>query len=160
MKYAVGLLIFLCVTQGLAYPGVGDKVQWTGTIRLLDGSNTPVHISKEVSAFNARTHMWTIKLETTLGEKKSSKVMEVAELYTPEKFKTLIAGCLSQGGVLEKITAPAGTYETCKITETTPEGLVVEKWWGDIPFGVVSKSTKDFTTKVDLKDLDSLLAGL
>ncbi len=160
MKYAVGLLLFLCVTQSLAYPGVGDKVQWTGIIRLLDGSSTPVHISKEVSAFNTQTQMWTIKLETTLGEKKSSKVIEVAELYTPDKFQSLLSECTSKGGSREKITAPAGTYDTCKITETTPEGLIVEKWWGDIPFGVVSKSTKDFTTKVDLKDLDSLLAGL
>ncbi|MGZ3774434.1 MAG: hypothetical protein ACXVCY_11275 [Pseudobdellovibrionaceae bacterium] len=147
--------------QTYAYPNVGDKVKWEGNISLIDGSTTPVQIVKEVLKYNPQAKKWTVRYQATIGKNTSTEINEVDELYSPEKFKTLLAECTSHGGVLQKFKAPAGTYETCKITTTNSEGVVVEKWWGDIPFGVVSKATKDSRDFKDKKiDPTSLIADL
>jgi hypothetical protein len=140
-----------------AYPMVGDKVQWKGSIKLKSGDITPVHIQKEVVKFDHSSKKWTIKYTATVGDKVTTEFLETADLYSPEKHKQMIATCKDQGGVIEKVTAPAGTYDTCKLTSKA-DGMVVEKWWGDIPFGVVSRNTTD-SGEVG-SDLNAIARGL
>ncbi len=152
------LFLFSCLSE--AYPSVGDKVKWTGSVNTLEGGVTPVIITKEVVKFNSASKKWTVKYEAAMGEDRTSKLIEVEELYSPTKFKEILAKCEAEGGLREKVTAPAGTYETCKMTVTTEDGVRVEKWWGDIPFGVVGKNTQDLKTRANKLDLNSIVAGL
>lgn len=163
MKFAtcISTLSFLFVSVSFAYPNVGDKVRWEGTINLIDGSTTPIKIVKEVLKHDPETKKWTVKYETTLGNDVSSEFSEVDELFSPEKFRELVTNCTANGGTLQSFKAPAGTYETCKITTVNSEGVTVEKWWGNIPFGIVSKATKDFRNgKTKKPDLRSIIADL
>lgn len=143
-----------------AYPNIGDKVQWTGVVSQPNGGSTEVKISKEVISFDKKTSKWTVKYEATMGAETTTKLIEEEDLFSPKRYKEIIAQCTSQGGVLEKVKAPAGTYETCKITTTTSEGTLVEKWWGNIPFGVVSKNTRAPNAGGTKPDLNSVIAGL
>ncbi|WP_253721008.1 DUF333 domain-containing protein [Bdellovibrio bacteriovorus] len=150
--------------QAWAYPSVGDKVQWTGTVQQRDGTQKSVRIVKEVVKFDKDTKKWTVKYEATMGNDVVSEHLEVTDLYSPERFKQILANCVTNGGILEKVEAPpAGTYDTCKMTTKNADGSIVEKWWGNIPFGVVSKSTKAVVKGkklADIPDLQSIVAGL
>ncbi|KHD88132.1 MAG: hypothetical protein OM95_10165 [Bdellovibrio sp. ArHS] len=146
-----------------AYPSVGDKVQWTGTVQQRDGTQKSVRIVKEVVKFNKDTQKWTVKYEATMGGDVFSENIEVSELYSPERYKQILANCVTSGGSIEKVEAAPGTYETCKLTTKNTDGSIVEKWWGNIPFGVVSKNTKAVvkgTKLADIPDLQSIVAGL
>ncbi|WII71657.1 hypothetical protein QJS83_14405 [Bdellovibrio sp. 22V] len=145
----------------LAYPNVGDKVSWTGSINQADGTVVPVKITKEVIDYNKSTKKWSVKYEATMGKETSTQLLDVDNLYSKERYKEIISKCESQGGKIEVITTDPGIYETCKMTIVTPEGVVVEKWWGNIPFGVVSKNTRnEKPSKYEKPDLDSIIAGL
>lgn len=163
MKLAacISTLSILLAAVSFAYPNVGDKVRWEGSINLVDGSTTPIKIVKEVLKHDPETKKWTVKYETTLGHDVSSEISEVDELFSPDKFKELIAHCTANGGTLQTFKAPAGTYETCKTTTVNSEGVTVEKWWGNIPFGIVSKATKDSRNiKTKKPDVRSVIADL
>lgn len=163
MKFSIHIsaLFFLFAINTFAYPDIGDKVKWEGSMNLIDGSTTPIQIEKEVLKYDQATKKWTIKYQATVGKETTTEFTEVEDLFSPEKYKEIISQCSSKGGVLQSFTAPAGTYETCKITTTNSDGVVIEKWWGNIPFGIVSKATKDSRNiKVNKPDLRSVIADL
>jgi hypothetical protein len=137
--------IFTFVTLGSAfvhaYPNIGDKVTWSGDFKTADGNNSEVHITKEVVGFNSKSKIWKVKIDTTVGTESLSETIETADLFTPEKYKQVLKECEAHGGVIETMETSPGKYKTCKIS-TTEDGIVIEKWWGDIPFGIVSKATR------------------
>ncbi|AHZ84848.1 hypothetical protein AB1A81_10615 [Bdellovibrio bacteriovorus] len=148
-------------SAALAYPNVGDKVSWTGTLSTVNGETNAVKITKEVIGHDEKKNSWKIKIEAVVGTDTSSETIEISDLYSPEKYKALIADCEKNGGTLEKLSAPAGTYDTCKMSMTMADGTLVERWWGDIPFGVVSKNTRDSgKMPISKPDLNSIIAGL
>ncbi|WP_374073522.1 hypothetical protein [Bdellovibrio bacteriovorus] len=151
----------LLAAAAFGYPNVGNKVQWTGEVTHPDGTSVEVKIVKEVIAQDRKTKKWTVKFVATMGSETTTQIIEVDSLYSPERYKEIMANCILQGGKIEKITTPAGMYDTCKMTMVTADGSTVEKWWGDIPFGVVSKNTRDASTgEVKKPDLNSVVAGL
>ncbi|MNT63603.1 hypothetical protein D3C72_2014350 [compost metagenome] len=82
-------------------------------------------------------------------------------MYSPEQYQQTIANCESNSGKIEEITVPAGTFKSCMLTTIGSDGTVDEKWWGDVPYGVVRRNltegTKGATTKLDL---NSIINGL
>lgn len=147
--------------QAFAYPSVGDKVTWNGEFQRVDGTSYNIQITKEVVAFNKKENTWKVKVDAVMGSEKTSDVFESKDLYSPSQYKALLADCTNQGGVIEDLKLNIGTYKTCKISTTTEDGTLVEKWWGDIPFGVISKTTKDSgqVAKHD-PELKAVLVGL
>lgn len=96
-----------------------------------------------------------------MGAETITETQEVSELFSPDTYKKLMGSCETQGGVLEKVTTPAGTYDTCKTTIKEPNGRIIEKWWGDIPFGVVSKNTRGGLNEgAQAPNIESVTAGL
>lgn len=142
-----------------AYPRIGDKVQWKGSLQLKNGDSSPVHITKEVVNFDEATKKWRVKYVATVGDKVTTEFIETDDLYSPEKHKKMISGCLDQGGKLEDVATSIGKYQTCKITTQTASGMTVDKWWGDLPFGVVSRNTRD-SAEVETPDLNAIARDL
>lgn len=160
-KSLLSAFIILIATSTMAYPNVGDKVSWTGTVSNISGNVDAVNITKEIIGHDLKKNTWKIKVEATVGADKTSETLELTEMYSPDTYKKIIAECEKKGGKLEKLSAPAGTYDTCKMSMTLADGTLVERWWGDIPFGVVSKSTRDSGKPTIAKpDLNSIIAGL
>ncbi|XGC79595.1 hypothetical protein ACES2L_09680 [Bdellovibrio bacteriovorus] len=154
------LILFLASYAG-AYPNVGDKVTWNGTMNMVDGTKEEIKITKEVLAFNKETRKWTVKYDADIGKDRTSKISEVEDLYSPEKYKEILASCVQKGGILEDITTSVGMYKTCKLTSIGSDGSIVEKWWGNLPFGVVSRKTQDASSQIAKRpDLNSILTGL
>ena len=152
--------ISLSALHAEAYPSVGDKVSWMGEINR-NGESLDVKITKEILSHDEKNNLWKIRIDASIGSENNSHIVETSDMYTPDQFKGIIADCVRKGGKLEKLNAPAGSYNTCKMSTTLADGTLVERWWGDIPFGVVSKSTRDSgKIPVAKPDLDSIIAGL
>jgi hypothetical protein len=153
--------IFIPTSYAFAYPAVGDKVEWAGTIDRLDGTSSQVKVVKEVLSHDTVTGKWTIKKDVTINSETTSETKLEDSLYSPEQYQQTIASCEANSGKLEEITVPAGTFKSCMLTTISTDGSVDEKWWGDVPFGVVRKNltevNKGATTKLDL---NSIINGL
>ncbi len=145
--------VMLASTLVHAYPSIGDKVTWSGDFINTAGVISEIQIIKEVVAYNQDTKIWTVKINTKVGTESSTETIETGDLFTPAKYSELLTHCKKNGGVLETLETNPGKYKTCKTT-TTENGVVIEKWWGDIPFGIVSKATRAPT---GMKPVDSPL---
>jgi hypothetical protein len=163
-QYSLKTLFFALVflpTTSWAYPTVGDKVEWAGTIETQGGTTTQVKVVKEVLSHDTITGKWTVKKDVTIDSKTTSETKLEDSLYSPEQYQQTIASCEANAGKLEEITVPAGTFKSCMLTTIGTDGTVDEKWWGDVPFGVVRKNltevNKGATTKLDL---NSIINGL
>lgn len=139
----LGACLLLISSQALAYPSVGDKVTWSGQFQRIDGTSYKIQITKEVVAFQEKENIWKVKVDAVMGSESSSDIFESKNLYSPSQYKALLSDCTNQGGLIEDLKLNIGTYKTCKLSTTLEDGTLVEKWWGDIPFGVISKTTKD-----------------
>lgn len=159
-KLLFQIFAFLILTSlAQAYPHIGDKVQWTGSLQLKTGTIAPVHITKEVVGFNGTSKKWRVKYVAAVGDKITTEFIETADLYTPDKHKKTISACTDQGGVLEDVSTSIGKYRTCKLTTKLSSGMVIDKWWGDIPFGIVVRNTTDFG-EVETPDLNAIARDL
>ena len=147
--------------QAFAYPNIGDKVTWSGEFQKVDGTSYKIQITKEVVAFNDKDKIWKVKVEAQLGDQKTADTFETKDLYSPQQYQNLISHCAEQGGHVEELKLNLGTFKTCRLTNTTPEGVLVEKWWGDMPFGVISKTTRDLRgLALQNPDIRTVLVGL
>lgn len=160
MRTVVFFVGIFWIGTSYGYPSVGDKVEWRGTVQNSHDQPRNVVITKEVLAFNDSTSQWTVQYKISLGEDVVTQTQVVDKLHTPEQSKKILSECDSLGGHLENIETAVGPFKTCKLATTTEEGTIVEKWWGDIPFGVVSKSTRNITTQAPPAGIDSLLGDL
>lgn len=160
-KSVLATLVFLFTGTVFAYPAVGDRVEWTGTIDKLDGTSTPIKVVKEILSQNSDSKKWTVKKDVTLGDERMTETTEQEAIYSPEQFKKTLETCEASGGKIEETTVPAGTYKTCMLITVSEDGRVDQKWWGDVPFGVVRKNTSENKNANNAKlDLNSILNGL
>ena len=161
IKYVLSAFVVLSTSSVFAYPTVGDKVEWTGTIDKLDGTSTEIKVVKEVLSHDTHTGKWTVKKDVTVGSKTSSETKVEDALYSAEQYQKTIDSCEANSGKIEEITVPAGTFKSCMLKTTGMDGTVDEKWWGDVPFGVVRKNLTEVNKAAANKlDLDSIINGL
>lgn len=129
---------FLCTLNAFAYPAVGDRVEYQGTVTQKDGTVIPLTLVKEVVSYNDTTKEFTVREEEDLNGAKKVDQNDESSLYTSERFKEISTNCVPQGGVIETITVPAGEFATCRVTTTDSEDAEPElTWFGDVPFGAV-----------------------
>jgi hypothetical protein len=161
MSLSLFFLIILSSALCFAYPSVGDKVTWTGQIHLVDGSSRELKVTKEVTSFDKESKQWHVKVNTSVGDKNHIEEFLLKDLYSPTAYKEVMANCQKNGGAVEELKFSIGTYKTCKISSTMEDGTFVERWWGDIPFGVVSKNTRDMGTQISQdSETKTALVGL
>lgn len=161
-------IVFFASTYAMAYPMVGDKVEWTGTVVGTDGTTTEVKGSKEVLSQDPTTMKWLVKSWVQMGKWERCETKEKKNLYSSEKWQEIMTNCVTRGGVMEEITVPAGTYNTCKMTKTGDDkgghhgddGDSVTMWWGDVPFGLVKVMKTDGDSgKVKTMELSTVTLG-
>lgn len=159
-RNVVAGLVFLASSFAMAYPMVGDKSEWTGTVVGPNGTKE-AKASMEVLSQDPTTMMWRVKSWIQVGTWEGWQTRDKKSLYTPERWADILANCESKGGVVGEITVPAGTFNTCMMTEMknnrdTDHSAVV--YWGDVPFGVV-KVVKTHYGKVKTLELSSVVSG-
>ena len=135
--FAAGAMT-LASTIAMAYPAVGDKTGYTGT--KVEGTETKTWTAtKEVIAWVDANKLWIVKTDVMKNGKTKTHIDGVAEadMWTADKWTDVSTNCVAKGGVMEDVTVPAGTFNTCKMTKTDKDGETKEFWWGDVPCGLV-----------------------
>ncbi len=151
--------LMLAATQALAYPTIGDKAEWTGTMVTQDGMSVPVIVIKEVMSYDETTMKWTVHTTKMVGDKVENETKEMFHMYTPEKYQKMIQNCVVHGGTLEDVTVGAGTYSVCSMEREC--GHVKKAMsYGDVPFGIVKKMvTDEMDGSVKTMELTSVTLG-
>lgn len=157
-SFLAGAVLF-GASLSMAYPAVGDKVEWTGSIAYSNGTSVPVKITKEVLSYNDTTKKWTVKEDKTVGSKTETDIDDESWMFDSAKYARVIAECVSRNGVLEDVTVPGGTFSTCGYTKTDDDETKT-KWIGDVPWGIVKSIETDTEDgEVETLELSSIILG-
>jgi hypothetical protein len=123
-------------TLALAMPAVGDTATFTGSV-VSQGQTIPFQNVIALTQFNAANHQYMQSSVVTSSDGKvldqQSSWVNETDLLTDATVTSLLANCAAQNGVLETVTVPAGTFNTCKITDQ--EGAMYNV--SNVPFGIV-----------------------
>ena len=157
-SFLAGAVLF-GASLSMAYPAVGDKVEWTGSIAYSNGTSVPVKVTKEVLSYNDTTKKWTVREDKIVGDKIESETEEKKWLFDSAKYAKIIAECVTKGGALEDVTVPGGTFATCTFTKTDDDETK-QKWIGDVPWGVVKSVENDMEDgEIKTLELSSITLG-
>jgi hypothetical protein len=142
MKSLITLSVSLFSSALLAMPAVGDMATYK---ILADGYD--IVQKQELVSYNSSTGSFT-KVTTNLvfgQESTTSEVVAVADLNTDAELNQLLAYCSHPqiGGKLETVSVPAGTFNTCAISEGSQKANL-----GVVPFGLVRFSDTNATVEL------------
>ncbi|WP_413584911.1 hypothetical protein [Bdellovibrio sp. HCB274] len=138
--------LLLISSYAMAYPTVGDKSMWKGSEDKLDGTSTPMSVTKEVTKWDEPTHKWTVKVDMTKGDETTTEEMVKSCLWNPDAWQHTMTNCAMMGGTMEEVAVTTGTYQACRTTVTADDGRVIKTWMGDVPFGVIKHEVLDVAT--------------
>ena len=161
--FTAGAMV-LASSIAMAYPAVGDKTGYNGTCT--KGSETKTWTSThEVIAWVDANKIWIVKSDVMKDGQTKTHIDGIteADMWTPEKWTDVSTNCVAKGGVMEDVTVPAGTFNTCHITKMDKDGDSKHMWWGDVPGGLVKKMKVDTKGKDEAKsvtiELNSVTLG-
>jgi hypothetical protein len=152
--------VILASTVALAYPKVGDKAGYNGSCKKGTEEKTWT-LSKEVLLWVDADKKWVIKKDTMKdgGTKTELEYVADADMWSSAMWTDMMTNCVTKGGVMEDVTVPAGTYNTCHMM-TTEDGKTKHMWWGDVPWGIVKKMKEDTAEgKTTTWELNSVTAA-
>ena len=131
--------------SAFASPSIGDFIRVEGTM-----SGKAIAMETELKAYDSAKGLFK-QFDATFvaGQPYDSQEHWVREagLPTPKDIDLLLSMCNSSGGRLERITVPAGDFDTCRLPTNEGKGIV---HMGKVPFGVV-KYWKDQSDPKSLK---------
>lgn len=139
-RLLVSVLALVSAASAIAGPKVGDYATMSGAL-VSDDLNAKVSTTQEITAYNSNTGVYTVRQTQTIGPDSQSKEVQVVadDLMTEENGAAIATYCESQAiGKKDRITVTAGTYDTCRVTNSNGSIL----WIAGVPFGVVKLQTK------------------
>lgn len=135
MKLVTILATLVFATMAQASPAVGDYSKFVLTITnaqvSLVGSYEAAIIGLDGEAFKMST---TTTFPNSPADYNEESVT-ADRLASDADIAAILSGCRQFGGKLEKVTVPAGTFNTCALP--TEDGGTI--WIGQVPFGVVKQ---------------------
>jgi len=150
MKSLVLITVLLASIQALAFPKVGDRAHFVGTLAAADGSTAAITLTLEITEYDSAADKYKVartitnSAQPTLVPVTSESWSSPAELASDAELAALLAGCTQRGGVLENITVKAGRFDTCKISHDA-----VTIHFGNVPFGILSFSASPVTYELE-----------
>lgn len=138
-------VVTLASTVCLAYPKVGDMAEHVGTY-LTPKGDVAVSQKTEILSYDAGSGQFGLRTSREAEGKIETQDISVAsgDLVSKETVTTILSDCAGAGGIEEKITVPAGDFNTCKLTDTSSGDI----WVGDVPFGIVRNHFTDASGEV------------
>lgn len=143
-KLFVAATVVFASSFAMAYPVIGDKVEYQGTIKKDPNPEKAINIKMEIKSFDAQKQEWIIQQDTTVDGRTYSETEDIDanDMFTPERVQYVLTNCAARGGVLESVTVPAGTFDSCKLTKANSEESK-EVWIAAVPFGIVKMIDHD-----------------
>ena len=137
-KVFVTAAVVFTSSLSLAYPAIGDKVEYQGIYKSGAQAEKPINIKMEIKSFDAAKQEWIVQQDTTADghTKTEMEDIDADEMITSEQVSYILANCTASGGVAEKVTVPAGTFDTCHLAQSSTEETQ-DTWIANVPFGFV-----------------------
>ena len=158
MKFVTIAATLLAGAMAFAYPSVKDQSTLVGVYTDASGARTDFTQTLLITAFDEPKLMYTVKVTavTSKGQTETQE-QQVSEddLMNGDLVKYLLENCAAQGGKLDKVTVPAGTFDTCALP--TQDGTT---WVGDVIFGIVKVENKASDGSTMSLQLQSFVDGL
>ena len=127
-------------TLAQAMPTVGDTAQFDGTTVTSQGRTVAFHTVIALAQFDAAQNAYLQTSTTTAAGIQPivrQKWVVATDLLDDATVNAILAQCPSQGGVSETVAVPAGTFATCRLTDSS-DGSIYNI--GAVPFGIVKTS--------------------
>lgn len=125
---------FLFPRVSLAFPIIGDYALFDGVAQT-DLGQVNYESSMEVTAIGPEAGMITITSKYIIGGQEQS-IDTAAHAETYLELNATVDHCSEAGGILETITVPAGTFDTCHMSNTSSNAQI-DFWFGKVPFALV-----------------------
>jgi hypothetical protein len=142
MKMITLIATFLSATVAFAYPAMNDTATFTATISNgVQTMNAIVEVT--ITDFNASANQYTLtQVATVQGQVQTDQsVVGADELMSQAVVLQILGNCAAAGGVDETVTVGAGTFNTCKITQTSSAGDTMMVNIADVTFGFVKQAS-------------------
>ncbi len=139
MIAALALTAFSTLAQ--AMPAVGDFAAFDGTTVTSQGQQIAFHTEIALTQFDASQNAYLQQSVTTapgIQPIQEQKWVNANELLSDATVQQILASCAQQGGVSETVTVPAGTFNTCKITDSSDGSMYNVS---QVPFGIVKATS-------------------
>lgn len=152
MKYLVLACTLLSCAVATAMPKIGDYSSMNVTLN----SAAVGTVENELISFDAATNQFTERTTQTIAGNRSVSNVTTSGV-TDALIAQILATCSSQGGTLQTITEPAGTFNTCA-APVNSNGTVGTMWVGAVPFGIVKIDVTNSGSHI-IEDLASFKLG-
>jgi hypothetical protein len=140
---SVTIAIMLFTAQcAIAYPEVGDYGRYVGTLTLADGTNQPMVIEAELTAYDEATKQFTYREVTKTGEETvtTEEFLAADEIVDQSFIRDLVANCGARGGTPTSTEVLSGKYEAC-VFKVEHDGNTMVNTLGDVPFASLVSAT-------------------
>lgn len=128
------------------YP-VGTTLEYKTTA---DGQTGKVFTT--VGAYNSASDSYPTEIHSS-GPLGTSVEHSTMGNINCDYLKWIKKNCKSEGGILETLTTPLGTFKTCAWEGPNQgEGGTIKVWWGNVPFGALKiiRTIGSFTAEQEL----------
>lgn len=134
---------FFLATSAQAMPTLGDDVVFS-SVTVNAGTVVTGTFEMTLSAFDSTAQKWTeTQITTQNGVAKSvNQQISSAALLTDSGVASILTNCTSMGGILQKLTVPAGCFSTCAIPSNSDFSNGTLWVATGVAFGIVQE---DFT---------------
>ena len=137
----------LAAVSAFAYPAVNDTATFAGTMASVGAPANQFAVTLSLVGYNPTNDQFT--MEQTVNFSGQAQVNQIqvqkSSLVSEAMAQYMVANCVENGGVNETLTVPAGTFNTCKMTEsdTESEALI---YIADVTFGLAKQVTTSLTS--------------
>lgn len=149
MKMLILLATTVLATLAQATPLVGDYSNFKATVstegQTMAGTLEVALVAKTATGFKMTA---TTKFDNQPSEHQEKDV-NADDLINDEMISYLLANCAAQSGQLQSVTVPAGTFNSCAITN---ENSTI--WIAQVPFGFAKRtelSPEGYTYSLELQ---------
>lgn len=133
-----------------ANPKVGNMVKLDMEATTADGKKAVAVLTVELKQHDAAGKKWlqasTLEIAGKPGDVKESWIPE-ENLLNDADIQAILTDCVKDGGKLEKVVVPAGTFDACasSFDEADANGTV---WFAKSVWGIIKQDITDKASKV------------
>ncbi len=133
-----------------ANPKVGNMVKLDLEVTAADGKKATAVMTVELKQYDAAGKKWlqarTLELPGKPADTQQGWVPE-ENLLNDADIQAILTDCVKDGGKLEKVTVPAGTFDSCA-SSFDEEDAVGTVWFAKSVWGIVKQDITEKASKV------------
>ena len=135
-KALASVLVLFLSASAFAMPKVGDDALYDVTKTQGDSTVKGAYETQLVS-FDSAANVFNEKITVTVNGQSQSQTQQVdpSGLLTDDQVNEAMSNCSAFGGKTDKVTVPAGTFDTCSLQ--TSDGSTI--WISNVSFGLVKE---------------------